>query len=314
MSGPAQSTQSVRTVIVAGLANLAVAVAKLLAGLISGSAAVLSEAAHSFADTTTEVLLYVALRRGARPATEQYPFGHGRESYLWALIAAVVTFVVGAGFSILQGLRTIFGMHGGLSPGIAYLVLAVSFVAEGISLIRSFRQLRRRAANLRLSWLRVAQRTPNTTVKAVLLEDSAALIGLVLAAIGVALSQFTGSPVWDGAASLAIGGLLLVTATILARNNIGFLVGRAAGESVRDEIHAELANVPKVSGIGQLVALQLGPEEILVAAKVAFADCATSDDIEDAADVAERRLTDHYPAIRYVFLDPTNGDGQRQPP
>lgn len=307
MGGPAESSQSVGTVIVAGLANLAVAAAKAAAGLISGSAAVLSEAAHSFADTTTEVLLFVALRRGTRPATERYPFGHGRESYLWALIAAIVTFVVGAGFSILEGVRAIFGSRQALSPGIAYAVLALSFVAEGISLIRSIRQLRRRAARLHLPLIRVAKRTPNTTVKAVLLEDSVALIGLALAAIGVALSEVTGSPVWDGLASLAIGGLLLITATILARNNIGFLVGRAAGDAVRDEIHAELTGVPQVSSVGQLIALQLGPEEILVAAKVAFADCATSDDVENAADTAERRLTARIPAVRYVFLDPTDG-------
>lgn len=305
MAESGQTPQSVRTVLIAGAANLTVATAKAVAGLLSGSSAVLSEAAHSVADTVTELLLFVAVRRGARPPTERYPFGHGRESYLWALIAAVVTFVAGAGFAIQEGVRSIRSDHQALSPGIAYAVLGVSFVAEGTSLIRSIRQLGGRARRWGTPLLRVARRTPNTTLKAVLLEDSAALIGLLLAAAGVGLSHLTDSRVWDGIASLAIGGLLLVVASILARNNIAFLVGRAAGEAVRAEIEAELIAVPQVRGVTQLLTLQLGPEEILVAAKVDFTPGANAADIEAAADDAERRLTARNPAVRYVYLDPT---------
>ncbi|MGI5212842.1 cation diffusion facilitator family transporter [Plantactinospora sp. CA-290183] len=300
-----QSSQSVGTVIVAGLANLTVAVAKALAGVLSGSAAVLAEAAHSVADTTTEVLLFVALRRGTRPADAEHPFGHGRESYLWAFVAAVVTFVVGAGFSILQGVDAIRSRHQDLDATVAYLVLAVSFVAESISLTRSVRQLGRRARRWRLSWLRVARNTPNTAVKAVLLEDCAALVGLVLAGAGVTLSELTGNPLWDGIASIAIGVLLLVVATTLAHNNIVMLVGRAARDAVREEIDRELSTVPKVRGVHRLLTMQLGPEDILVAVQVNFADEATREEIEAAADEAERRLTTRNPAIRYVFLEPT---------
>ncbi|MBE1486342.1 cation diffusion facilitator family transporter [Plantactinospora soyae] len=304
-STSSQGSQSVGTVIVAGLANLAVAVAKALAGVLSGSAAVLSEAAHSVADTTTEVLLFVALRRGSRPATSQYPFGYGRESYIWAFMAAVVTFVIGAGFSIFQGVDAIQERREKLDATVAYLVLAVSFVAEGISLLRSVRQLRRRAARWRVPWLRVVRNTPNTTIKAVLLEDSAALVGLVLAGAGVTLSELTGSPVWDGIASIAIGVLLLMVATTLAHNNIRQLVGRAAGEAVREEIHQELSRVPDVRGVDRLMTMQLGPEDILVAVKINFAEEATREEIEIASDEAERRLVTRNPAIRYVFLDPT---------
>ncbi|WP_199853169.1 cation diffusion facilitator family transporter [Plantactinospora sp. BC1] len=308
-SSRSQHSQSVGTVIIAGLANLTVAVAKAIAGIVSGSAAVLSEAAHSVADTTTELLLFIALRRGARPPTTQYPFGYGRESYLWAFVAAVVTFVIGAGFSIFQGVEAIQQRHEDLDPLVAYVVLVVSFVAEGISLTRSVRQLRRRAARWRVSWLRVARRTPNTTIKAVLLEDSAALVGLVLAGIGVGASELTGSPVWDGVASIAIGVLLLVVATTLAHNNIALLVGRAAQDAVRAEIEQELAAVPDLRGVDRLMTLQLGPEDILVAVKVNFADDASREEIEIAADEAERRLIARNPAIRYVFLDPTRRPG-----
>ncbi|MEE6263788.1 cation diffusion facilitator family transporter [Plantactinospora sonchi] len=305
MSEPAQRPESLGTVVVAGLANLAVAVAKAVAGVVSGSAAVLAEAAHSVADTTTEVLLFVALRRGARPATVQYPFGHGRETYLWAFIAATVTFVVGAGFSIFQGIDAIQSREEQIDPLAAYLVLAVSFVAEGVSLLRSVRQVRHRASRWRVPWLRIARYTPNTTLKAVLLEDSAALVGLVLAGAGVALSELTGSPLWDGLASIGIGALLLVVATTLAYSNVVHLVGRSAREAVREEIHRELSAVPNVRGVDELMTLQLGPEDILVAAKINFAEEAGRGEIEIAADEAERRLIAGNPAIRYVFLDPT---------
>ena len=174
--------ESTGTVIVAGLANLAIAAAKAVAGVLSGSAAVLSEAAHSFADTLTEVLLFVALRRGSRPADADHPFGHGKAAYLWALLAATGTLVLGAGFAVFQGVRTI--MSGPTDEGhylVAYVVLAISFVLEGTSLLRAVHQLRRGAARYMVTALRFLRRTPDTAVKAVTAEDSAALVGLVLA-------------------------------------------------------------------------------------------------------------------------------------
>lgn len=147
--------------------------------------------------------------------------------------------------------------------------------------------------------------TADTTVKAVFLEDSAALIGLTLAGAGVGLAQLTGDELWDGLASVAIGLLLLVVATILARSNVSLLVGQAVPRRVRDAIEAELAAVPTVERVDTLLTMRLGPRDVLVAAKVDFADDATGADIEAAADEAERRLAARYPGIRYVFLDPT---------
>jgi cation diffusion facilitator family transporter len=299
------SSQSIRTVIVAGSVNVAVAVAKLLAGLLAGSAAMLSEAAHSFADTTTEVLLFVALRRGGRPPDAGRPFGYGRESYIWAFLAAIFTFASGAGFSITHGFHTIRSAQ---QPGpylASYVVLAVSFVLESVSLSRTVRQVRRRAARWDVSPVRVVRRTRNTAIKAVFFEDAAALIGLVLAAAGLGLAELSGDPMWDGLASIAIGVLLLVVATILARSNLSLLVGRAAAEAVRNEIGRELAAVPNVQRVRELLTLQLGPDDILVAAKIDFPDQVSGADIEAVADEAERRLTARNPAVRFVFLDPT---------
>ncbi|MBY8875634.1 cation diffusion facilitator family transporter [Micromonospora sp. PLK6-60] len=298
-------SESVGTVVVAGTANLAIAVAKLVAGLISGSAAMLSEAAHSVADTTTEVLLFLALRRGARPADTRHPFGYGKESYVWAFLAAVFTFVAGAGFAITHGVTTILVHKHSGNYLASYVVLAISFVIEAVSLTRATRQIRRESRRWMTTPRRFLRLTADTTVKAVFLEDSAALIGLLLAGVGLGLSQLTGDELYDGLASILIGVLLLVVAVILARSNISLLVGRAVPERVHREIERDLAGLPTVDRIDTLMTMQLGPQDILVAAKVDFLDEATGADIEAAADEAERRLTARYPEVAYVFLDPT---------
>jgi cation diffusion facilitator family transporter len=303
------NTESVGTVIVAGLANLAIAVAKAVAGLISGSAAMLSEAAHSVADTTTEVLLYTALRRGNRPADAVHPFGYGKESWVWAFIAALFTFVAGAGFSITHGVHTIRGGEHSGNYLISYVVLAVSFAIESVSLARAVRQVRSSARRWDTTPGRFLRLTPDTAVKAVFLEDSAALVGLLLAAAGVGLAQATGDELWDGLASIAIGLLLLVVAATLTRSNVSLLVGRSVPPRLRALLLADISDIPTVDRVDTLLTMQLGPNDVLVAAKVDFADDATGADIEGAADEAERRLVERYPGIRYVFLDPTRRRG-----
>ncbi|MFV2116022.1 cation diffusion facilitator family transporter [Micromonospora sp. LOL_025] len=313
MAQPEVRTESVGTVVVAGAANLAIAVAKLVAGVISGSAAMLSEAVHSVADTTTEVLLYLALRRGARPADARHPFGYGKESYVWAFLAALFTFVAGAGFAITHGVTTILVHEHSGDYLVTYVVLAVSFAIESVSLARAVRQVRSESRRWRTTPRRFLRQTADTTVKAVFLEDSAALIGLVLAAAGVALSQLTGDELWDGVASVLIGVLLLVVAAVLARSNISLLVDRSVPERLRGEIADELAGLPAVRRIDTLLTMQLGPSDVLVAAKVDFDDEASGATIEAAADQAEQRLTARYPHVRYVFLDPTRSGDAPEP-
>jgi cation diffusion facilitator family transporter len=308
---PAEENESVGTVILAGAANLAIAVAKLAAGLFSGSAAMLSEAAHSMADTVTEIFLFVALRRGDKPADEEHPFGHGKESFVWAAIAALFTFVGGAGFSIYHGITTI--VHGeDIGSYIwSYIVLVVSFVAEGTSFLKAKRQVAGESRRWGITPFRFLRLTPDTTVKAVYFEDSTALIGLILAALGLLLSELTGDDVWDGVASVAIGALLFVVAGILARTNVSLLVGRAVPRRMHNQIADDLNSIPIVVAVPTLLTMQLGPGDILVAAKVDFDDGASGYDIESASDDAERRLRARYPAIRYVFLDPTHGAAGR---
>jgi cation diffusion facilitator family transporter len=303
--------ESVGTVIVALLANVAIAVAKLVAGLFSGSAAMLSEAAHSMADTVTEVFLYVALRRGNKPADEEHPFGYGRETFIWAFIAALFTFVGGAGFSIYHGVTTIVEGEDVGSFLWSYVVLAVSFVAEGTSFLRARRQVAGESRRWEISPFRYLRLTPDTTVKAVFFEDSTALVGLIAAGLGLLLSQLTGSDVWDGIASVVIGVLLFLVAGILARSNASLLVGRAVPRRMHNQIAQDLTDIPIVDSVPTLLTMQLGPGEILVAAKVDFRDDVTAGTVEAASDDAERRLRARYPSIRYVFLDPTRGTAGR---
>jgi cation diffusion facilitator family transporter len=311
---PADTGDSVLTVFVAGAANLLIAAAKGAGALISGSSAMLSEAVHSVADTVTEVLLFVSLRRSGKPADRRHPLGYGREAYLWALLAAVATFVVGALASILDGVNRIrFGGDQG-SPTVAFAVLGIAFVLEGSSLLRALRQVQGSARRYRVRPRTFLQETTDTAVRAVTFEDSAALVGLVLAAVGLGLTEITGSSMWDGLSSVLIGVLLVVVAGSLARANTSLLVGRAAPLGVDQALRAELESLPGVLSVPVFVTSVTGPRRLLVAAKVEFRDGCTTDDIERIADEAERRLVARFPGIDYVFLDPTSNPALRARP
>ncbi|MFG1923718.1 cation diffusion facilitator family transporter [Cryptosporangium sp. NPDC048952] len=299
-----QGGESTLTVVVAGAANLAISIAKAVGGILAGSSAMLSEAAHSLADTITEVLLLTAVKRSGRPADESHQFGYGQAHYFWAFIAALATFTAGSVFSIFQGVHTILE---GEEPGdflVSYIVLAVAFVIESISLGQAVRQIRGGARRWKIRPSRYLRRTPDTALKAVAFEDSAALVGLVLAAAGLAGTEFTGSAYWDGGASILIGVLLAVVAVTLGRDNASYLVGRSATPRVQQAIEQALTETPGVEKVVTLFTQHLGPHELLVAAKVDFAD-GDADQVEHTAEEAERRLREQIPSIREVFLDPT---------
>ena len=302
--------ESTGTVVVAGLANLGIAIAKLVGGLVSHSSAMLSEAAHSLADTITEVLLFVALKRGDKAPDARHPVGYGRETYFWALLACLATFTLGAGFSFYQGVQTILEGEEQGSPTIAYVVLAVSFVLEGASWLKAVRQVRSSAKRWGTTPRRYLAETTDTTVKAVTFEDSAALVGLVLAALGLFLEQVTGDPVWDGVAAILIGVLLLLVAGSLARANVSLLIGQSVAPSIQDRLREEILALPQVDDVPFLLTSVIGPGQLIVSAKVDFADTATVADIERASDEAERRLVARHDGVRFVFLDPTPGDGR----
>jgi len=277
-----------------------------------GSSAMLAEAAHSAADTLNQALLLTSVHRGKRPADPRHPFGYGQERYFWSLLAAFSIFIAGAGFSVFEGVLAL-GRGSSEDPLVAYLVLAVSGVAEGTSLVRVLIQFRNEARRGNLEVLDHVRSSPDTAAKAALFEDSAALAGLGLAALGLALRQVTGSPVWDGAASIAIGGLLVAVAVRLGLDSRDYLIGRAAAPRELEAIRAEIENAPGVDALLDLRTMHMGPDHLIVAAQVAFDDEISADQAEDVADEIDRRLADRLPLVPHVFLDPTQASSGSRP-
>jgi cation diffusion facilitator family transporter len=306
----ASRRSTTRTVLIAGGANIIVMIAKLVAGVLTGSSAMLAEAAHSFADTLNQVFLFTSVRQGQRPADAEHPFGYGQERYFWSLLAAFGIFIAGAGFSIFEG---ILSLHTKASDfTIAYVVLGVCAIAEGTSFIRAYSQLRGEAHRSHTHTLEHVKTSRDTTVKAALFEDTAAVIGLALAAFGLLMQQVTGSPVWDGGASIAIGVLLIVVAFRLGMDSRALLIGRSADPKVLDVIREEIEKTPGVDRLLDLQTMHVGPDSLIVAARVALSDDSSADQVEDLADDIDHRLSERLPVTPYVFVDPTQtapGDG-----
>jgi cation diffusion facilitator family transporter len=309
---PPAGDESVGTVLLAGGANLAIAIAKTVGGLISGSTAMLAEAAHSVADTLNQVFLLTALKRSQKPADARHPFGYGMERYFWSLLAAVGIFVLGAGFSIFEGISAILAPEGISHLLLAYAVLAFAFVFEGASWLKAVRQVRGEAAQSGTGFFQQLRRSPDPTAKTVAFEDSAALIGIALAAAGLTLHRITGQGFWDGVASVAIGLLLIVIAYVLGNENKALLIGQAVPDDVLDGIRDEIANSAGIDEIVELLTMRLAPAEVLVAARVDMDDAATGDALERFAEEVDQRVRRRYPEVRHVFLDPTDAERHRR--
>jgi cation diffusion facilitator family transporter len=293
-----------RTVLVAGAANVFVGVIKLAAGIMTGSSAMLAEAAHSAADTLNQAFLLTSLHRAQRSADARHPFGYGQERYFWSLLAAFGIFIAGAGFSVFEGVISLTRRSSG-DILVAFVALAVAGLAEGTSFVRAFTQLRREARSAGIKIADHARASPDTTLRTTLFEDSTAVIGLGLAALGLALQVVTGSPVWDGAASISIGGLLVVVAIRLGLDSRDYLIGKAADPQELATIHAVIEGTPGVDAVLDLRTMHLGPDQLIVAARVAFSDRISADNAEDAADDIDRRIGEQLPVTTHVFLDPT---------
>lgn len=297
--------ESTGTVLLAGAANLSIAVAKCVAGLLSGSTALMAEAAHSVADTLNQVFLLTALKRSQKPADANHPFGYGLERYFWALLAAVGIFVLGAGFSIVEGIQAVINPEPVASLVVVYTVLVISFLFEGASWLRAVRQVRREAKQEGISALEHLK-DAEPAVKTVAFEDSAALVGLVLAAAGVTLSVLTGRHFWDGAASIAIGLLLIGVAFTLGRDNKAMLIGQSLPEEDQQEIRTTIAAVPGIDAVVELLTLRLAADEVLVVVRVDLDDSETTGAaVEQLAEKVDREVRDRFPTVRHLFLDPT---------
>src|SRR5215216_3495031 len=302
--------ESRKTVLIALFANAGIAVAKLAGGLLSGSAAMFAEAAHSLADTTNQGFLLVSIQLGKREPTPDRPFGHGQERYLWTFMAAVGMFLAGAIFAIgFGGMELATG--GGESEGflVAYVVLAISFAAEGTSWVRAFRQTRGEAREAGKPIWRYARESRDPNVKMVLFEDTVALIGIALATIGIALNEFTGLTFWDPTASVLIGLLLVSVAFWMGRDAKHLLIGSAALPEERKAIEEAIEDYDEVEEVEELLTMVLGPNALMVAARVDLRDDLDADRTEHTSTDIDRRLREVIPDVTEVFLDATPGRG-----
>jgi cation diffusion facilitator family transporter len=296
-----------RAIIAALAANAGIALAKFVGFLVTGSSSMLAEAAHSVADTTNQVFLLASLSFSEREPDAEHPFGYGKERFLWSFMAAIFIFVSGALFSFYQGIHELLGGGGETGGwGYTYAALAAAFVLEGASLIRALRQTRQDAGNARRPVGRYVRSSRDPTTKTVVFEDSAAVAGVVIAGAGVALHQITGHAAFDAAGAILIGCLLAVVAVGLWRDTRGLLIGEAALSEERDAMREVFERNPDVDDVVELLTMALGPNTLLVAARLDLADGMDSDGIEALSADLEGALRDAVPAVRYVFLDPTS--------
>jgi cation diffusion facilitator family transporter len=299
--------ESTRTVLVAGMANLLIAAAKLVAGLASGSSAMLAEAAHSLGDTLNQAFLLTALRRSQRPADSDHPFGYGMARYFWSLLAAVGIFVLGAGFAAYEGVSSLLHPVETGPPFWSFVVLGAAFVFEGTSFVRALWQLRAEARAADTPAANHLRHDADPALRAVVWEDGVALVGLVLAALGLTLDELTGSQVWDALASLAIAVLLVIIAIGLGRQNAEHLIGKAVSPEMQRGIVDLIGHADGVDAVIELLTMRLAPDQVLVAARIDLSDGFSPDELEEAADEVERRIRQEFPEVRHVFLDPTPG-------
>jgi cation diffusion facilitator family transporter len=294
--------REMRAVLAALAANLGIAITKFIAFLVSGSTSMLAESVHSVADTGNQVLLLVGRGRANRPPSEEHPFGFGRERYFYGFVVSVMLFTVGAIFSIYEGVHKIINPEEIRSPLVPFIVLAVSAVLEGFSLRTAIHEAN--AVRGDRSWGTFIRRTKSPELPVVLLEDTAALIGLVLAFAGVGLSVLTHDGRWDGAGSLAIGLLLGVAAAILAMEMKSLLIGESASTEVQRRIVAALEDGPEIARVIHMRTVHMAPDSVLVAAKVAVRENDSAEQITAGINTAERRVRAAIPIATTIYLEP----------
>jgi cation diffusion facilitator family transporter len=297
--------ESRKTVLVAVGANATIAAVKGVAGAISGSSSLLAEAAHSVADTSNQLLLLVSISLGERKADEEHPFGYGKERFFWTLLAAVLIFLAGAIFSIGQGILEVVRGGGENGYWLAFGTILFAGAAEGTSFARALRQTRGEARRADVPFFKYIRESKDPTVKAVISEDTTDLVGLVFALAGVTLAHVTGNSLYDGVGAILVGALLVVVAGLLGHDTKGLLIGEAAPRRERETLRRAIERHAEVDCVRDLRTMYIGPEALLVAARVDFADGLDAKRIEALADEIERDLKRAVPTVGEVFLDPT---------
>ncbi|MFJ9397098.1 cation diffusion facilitator family transporter [Streptomyces californicus] len=297
-----------KAIVAALAANLSIAVAKFVAFLFSGSSSMLAESVHSLADSGNQGLLLLGGKRAQREATPQHPFGYGRERYIYAFLVSIVLFSVGGMFAVYEGYEKIKEPHAIEAWYWPVGVLVFAIIAEAFSFRTAIRESNETRGNR--SWTDFVRRAKAPELPVVLLEDLGALVGLILALGGVGLALATGNGVWDGIGTLCIGILLIVIAIVLAAETKSLLLGESAGIEDVEKIKASVVDGDTVTRIIHMRTLHLGPEELLVAAKIAVRHDETAAEVADAINAAENRIREAVPIARVIYLEPDIYDAE----
>jgi cation diffusion facilitator family transporter len=291
-----------RTLWIAFGANLGIAISKFAAAAITGSSAMLTEGVHSVVDSTNQLLLLWGRKASRRPPDDQHPFGYGREIYFWSFVVAVLVFALGAGVSVYEGIIHISDPEPAVSPLIAYGVLLIAFLLEGGSTWEAFKEFK--LAKGKLGWIKAIQQSKDPTGFIVLLENGAAMFGIVAAAVGLGLSQWTGDPRFDGAASVVIGALLGITAFFLAYESKALLIGEAADPELVAAIHALVLEKEAVVSIGEILTVHSAPDQITAMLAVDFDDKITAREVERVVSRIEDETQAKYPEVTRLYIRP----------
>lgn len=309
-SGICMASGSGKVLVAALAANVLIAITKFVAAAITHSSAMLSEAVHSLVDTSNEILLMYGARRAAKPPDPEHPLGHGREFYFWSFIVSLMIFALGAGVSTYEGIRHVLHPSAMEKPLVNYIVLGLAGLFEGASWIVAFREFRARKG--KRGYLEAAQQTKDPTTLIVFLEDSAALIGVLIALAGTFAAQTFDEPVYDGVASIAIGLLLAVVALFLARENKQLLIGESANASTIKSIEALAREEPSVHNLNGLLTFQVSPRQVIAALSIHFADGQDADDIEKAVERLEHRIREKHPDVLMLLVKPQTPEAYRR--
>ncbi|WP_309602482.1 cation diffusion facilitator family transporter [Sphingomonas sp.] len=294
-----------RTLLIAFAANLGIAVAKFGAAAITGSSAMLTEGIHSLVDSSNQMLLIYGRKRARKPADALHPLGYGREVYFWSFIVAVLVFALGAGVSIYEGIIHILEPEHAVSPIVAYAVLAIALALESWSTVAAYKEFKEAKGSL--GWWQAIRESKDPPAFIVLLENGAAMLGLVAAFAGVLLAQITGNPFWDGAASVVIGVVLALTAYLLAFESKGLLIGERADPLLNEQLRALAAGREGVAAVGEIISIHSAPTEILVIMTIDFDDAIGARDVEHIVLDIETDVAERWPEINRLAIRPEHG-------
>ena len=298
-------TTSTRTLVVALAANLGIAASKFFAAWMTGSSAMLTEGVHSVVDSTNQLLLMWGRRAAKRPPDKLHPFGYGRELYFWSFVVAVLVFALGAGVSVYEGIIHIAHPEPAVDPLVAYAVLLIAFLLEGWSTLEAFTDFKKAKGNL--GWFQAVRQSKDPPAFIVLLENGAAMAGLVVAALGLLLSQLAHNPFYDGAASIVIGIIFGFTAMLLAKESKGLLIGEAADPVLVDNLRRLACDQGGVVGVGYVLTVHSSPDQITVMMNVDFRDDMLAGEVERIVCHVEEEARRRWPAVRRLFVRPMQG-------